>query len=203
MIEGGKKIWLGNKGITLYETKGASFFAEDSINSKKLAVYALLETLRGVEEKLGINLKPYTFSTSREHYALIKNLLAIQCNKEGEKINIYDDSGRWLMVDDSLGEGGELENEGREALTTNKKMQRWWNDNKKQNFEVTPTFILQGFQALTESQKNLPIVLTKLEQQIESHLALIKEYRKENVSWRKEVKRKYKSDAEQKKITDF
>ena len=210
IMQNNRKIWLGNRGLVVYEPKGASFFAEDSINSKKLAVYTLLETLREVEEKLGINLQPYTFTTSREHYALIKNILAIQCNKEGEKVHIYDGSGRWLMIDNSLGEGGELENEGRDALPTNKKMQKWWNDHKKHNFEVTPEFVLNGLNQTNEAvhsliiqQQSLPVVIGKLEQQISSHLALIQEYRKENIAWRRATKKKYRKHQEQTSLDKF
>lgn len=150
IIINNKKTWLGNKGIVIYDS--SSFFAENSIESKKLAVSSLLETLRELEEKLNLDLKPYTFTTNREHFALIKNLLAIQCNREGEKIKVYDKGEKWLVVDDSLGEGGELENEGKKALILNKQMQGWWNDNKDHKFQVTPSFVLNTMNGIQQNQ---------------------------------------------------
>ena len=83
-----KKIWLGQKHVIIYESK--SFFAINAIESRKFAIYELLETLRELEKFLGIELKDFEFTVCREHYSLVKNILAIQCNKAGEKINVFN-----------------------------------------------------------------------------------------------------------------
>ncbi|MFP4457173.1 MAG: hypothetical protein ACLFPS_05880 [Clostridia bacterium] len=148
-----KKVWLGKKHIIIYEPN--SFYSENSINSKKFAVMKLLETLRELEIKLNINLKPYTFTTAREHYGYIKNDLAIQCNKKGEKIKIYDEEGtNWLWIDDSLSIG-ELEvGNHKKSVVISKKVQDWYNEMKETKFDVTPKFILNGFNTLTKNQLN-------------------------------------------------
>ncbi|GAI07020.1 unnamed protein product, partial [marine sediment metagenome] len=74
-----KKIWLGKESITIYEPN--SYYGINAIESRKHAVFNLLETLEHIERTLKINLRPYTFTPAREHFALIKNDLANQCNK--------------------------------------------------------------------------------------------------------------------------
>ena len=137
-----KKVWLGNKTITIFET--GSFYAKNSIDSRKYAVISLIETLKKIERKLNINLHPYMFRPSREHFGLIKNDLAIQCNRNKEKIHIRDDIEEWLLIDDSEGLG-ELETIGSKALTRNIQVQNWWNDLKKHNFELTSSKTLEMF----------------------------------------------------------
>jgi len=56
---------------------------------------------------------------------------------------------------------------------------------------------------LLEQQKSVPQVLNKLEQQIESHLKLIQEYRKENIKWRKDKQKEIRKNINQSRLTDF
>ena len=92
---------------------------------------------------------PYKFTTLREHYALIKNELARQYNDKGEKLYIRDDGKCWMWIDYSKGEH-ELESN---EVILNKKIQEWYNDQKKYNFEVTPTFILSNLNSLIEDRR--------------------------------------------------
>jgi DNA-binding IscR family transcriptional regulator len=157
-----KKVWLGKNRIIIFENK--SFYSNNAINSKKLAVFSLLEVLRALESKLSINLRPYAFSLSREHYGLIKNELARQCNKKGEKIHIRDDiDGEWLWIDDS---------ESLNELETNKVgnnlgVQNWWNDMKKNKFQVTPSYTLNSINQVTQNQMMFA-------QNFETHVEAIK-----------------------------
>lgn len=45
-----------------------------------------------------------------------------------------------------------MENIGKGAFKTNPKMQKWWNEHKKHNFEVTPTFVMNTMQGIQENQ---------------------------------------------------
>jgi hypothetical protein len=130
-----KKIWLTKKGMTIYETK--DFFANNSFSSKGKAVYELDRLIKKIGRKLEIDLTPYKFTTLREHFALIKNELARQYNNKKEKLYIKDDGGIWMWIDHSEGEH-ELESN---EVILNKKIQDWYNDQKKTNFEVTPSFV--------------------------------------------------------------
>jgi len=137
-----KKIWLGQNTITLYESN--SYYGYNAIESRKYAIVSLLEDLERLEKLLKINLGEYIFHPCREHYALIKNDLARQCNRNGEKINISDNNGEWLWIDKSDGIG-ELETGNHNALVNNIGVQRWWNDMKDTKFEWTPKVIGSNF----------------------------------------------------------
>lgn len=164
-----KKIWLGQYTITIYEPH--SFYGRNAIESKKYAVISLLEVLGLLEQKLGINLKPYLFKPAREHYGIIKNDLAQQCNRKGEKLHIHDNlEGEWLWIDDSL-QLGELETGGTKALVRNIQVQNWWNDMKKHNFEVTPSFLLESMNQVTQNQ----MMFAK---NIEQHMNILNEMSK-------------------------
>ncbi len=150
----GRKIWLCNDHLRIFDTKKASYYGETAKESKQKANLELFRIITCLENKLGFLLKPFKFSIQKEHYALIRNDLAIDHNQKGVIMQIRDDRGDvWLLVDDSLGEGGELENIGKKAYKTNIPMQKWWNDNKKHGFEVTPTFVLEQFSKLIEDRK--------------------------------------------------
>ena len=151
----GKKIWLGKETIVIYETK--SFYGKNAIQSRKYAVFELLSTLDKLSKELGISIgKPY-FKPTREHYGMIKNELARQCNKKGEKIIIRDDlDGEWLWIDDSEGMLGELETGGKgftkDRAGLNLDVQNWYNDHKRHNFKVTPSFILETINGVVQNQ---------------------------------------------------
>jgi hypothetical protein len=161
---GKKKVWLGQKTITLYEPN--SFYGSNAIESRKYAVYTLLEDLKKLERLLHIKLGKYIVSPAREHFALIKNDLAKQVNKEGEKIVVRDYNGDWLWVDASDGIG-ELETGNHNALVNNVGVQKWWNDMKETKFEVTPKFILNSINQVTQNQM-------MFNQNFESHVEAIK-----------------------------
>jgi len=138
IIFNGKKIWLTKTGLIIYEPN--SFFAISSYTSKGMAVWELNKTIKALGRALRISLEGYRFATSREHYGMIKNELARQYNNKGEKLYIVDDEGKWMCIDFSHGIH-ELETN---KPDTSRGVQNWYNDMKKTNFEVTPTFVLEG-----------------------------------------------------------
>lgn len=149
IIINNKKLWIGKENIIVYEHK--SFYGDNSIESRKYAVIELIEALEGLERALQVKLRPYVFQPKREHYGLIKNELARQCNRNKEKIIIRDNlEGEWLWIDDS-DSLGELETGGNKALVRNVQVQKWFNDMKKHNFEVTPSFTLNAINQLTNN----------------------------------------------------
>lgn len=143
------KVWFGKKHLIIFELE--SFFAINSIESRKLAIFKLLSILDRIEKKIDLSLKPYEFTPRREHYALIKNNLAIQCNKEGTKIRVSDKKGLWFVVDNSYNLD-EAETLGKEeaALKDNLGVQRYFNEHKETGFNVTPKFILTSFAQSSE-----------------------------------------------------
>jgi len=139
IIFNGKKIWLTKTGLVIYEPQ--SFFSQSSLTSKGMAVWELDKTIKKLGRKLKINLTPYQFTTSREHYGMIKNELARQYNDKKEKLFIKDNEGIWLWIDDS--------HSLKELETNNTKnsrgVQNWWNKKKKNEFRVDDDYIQDGF----------------------------------------------------------
>jgi hypothetical protein len=97
---------------------------------------------------------------------------------------IKDDlEGEWLWIDFS-DEIDELETKN---IVRSKQVQDWWNDNKKHNFKVTPSFLMETL-AIQQNHLN------QFSKQIESHLALIKQWKMSNEQWRKSEVKKIKSN---------
>jgi hypothetical protein len=178
-----KKVWLGKNSITIYETK--SFYGKNAIESRKYAVFELQETIRELKRKLGIDFK-YFFKPVREHFGMIKNELARQCNENGDKIIVRDTlDGEWLWIDDSTGMMGELETGGKgftkDRAAQNMEVQNWYNDMKRTNFKVTPTFLMESINGVTQNQ-------IMFDKNYQSHLKVIKKLGNAVDELRKEIK---------------
>mgnify|MGYP001567928902 CR=1 FL=1 len=209
----GRKVWLCNNHIRIFDKKEASYYGKTAKESKYMALNEVKSLVGTLERKLGVFLNPVDISFNKEHYALIKNDLAIEENRKGNIIRISDESGEWLLIDDSLEKGGELENIGKSAYKTNIPMQKWWNNKKEHDFKITDDFILNRFNDTNNSinqlitlQEDLPKNMQLLAQQIESHLKLIQDYRKENIAWRKSKEKEIKEELKlghQSKLNDF
>ena len=78
-----RKIWLGAKGMTIYEP--LDFMGRSSFEAKGKAVFEMDRLIKDLLKELGQKLKPYMFTTSREHYGILKNELARQYNDKKEK----------------------------------------------------------------------------------------------------------------------
>ena len=140
-----RKIWLGNKNIIIYEPE--SFLSSDSLLSKQMAIYKLLSLLRGLESKLGVSLKSpdgYLFQVRRQHYSLIKNILAIQCNKQGNRIQVVNENGMWFLIDNSYNLDEAETVHPNSAMIDNLGIQKYFNSHKETGFKVTPEFILES-----------------------------------------------------------
>jgi hypothetical protein len=149
----GRKVWLCNDKLRIYDIKSKSYYGETAVQANTQAGAEFFNVIDAIEHKLEITLRPLQFKVCKEHYALIKNALAIDHNRRGEILRISDDNGEWLLIDDSLGEGGELETQGKKSLVTNVQLQRWWNEQKETKFEVTPKFILNSFDTLIKDRQ--------------------------------------------------
>lgn len=151
----GRKVWLCNKHLRIFDKEKSSYYGKDAIEARKNSYLQAFRIVRTLEKKLGLRLNPNKIKFKKEHYALVRNDLAIDQNQKGIIWRIKDENGEeWLLIDDSLGEGGELENVGKSAFNVNPKMQKWWNSHKETDFKVTPTFILENMDKLIKSQTN-------------------------------------------------
>lgn len=142
----GRKVWLCNDHLRIFDTEKASYYGDDAKEGRKNSKFQAMRIIFSLEKKLGIQLNPNKIKFKKEHFALIKNDLAINQNQKGIIWRISDESGEWLLIDDSLGEGGELENTGKKAFKTNPKLQEYWNSMKEDGFKTTdPKNIKQRF----------------------------------------------------------
>jgi len=130
---------------------------------------------------------------------MIKNELAKQYNDKGEKLYVVDDKGIWMWIDFSHSIN---ELETNEPIIS-RKVQNWYNDMKKTNFEVTPSFLLESINQVTQNQ-------TMFAENMASHINAIKILGKEVKGLSKEIRglRKKNQDLKlelknQKKIDDF
>jgi len=176
-----RKIWLTKKGLTIYEP--IDFFGKSSWEVKGSAVFNMDRVVKGLIAELGQKMRRYKFTTSREHYGMIKNELARQYNDKKEKMNIRGEDGTiWLWIDDSKALG---ELETADPLNS-RGVQTFWNSQKKHKFKVDADFVLLGFeqqtQAITANAKNLSNYAEHLKAHVQSVKDLgagVKEYNKE------------------------
>lgn len=99
------KVWLNNSSVNVYFPKWKSYFTDNSEESYNYALYDFRELVKGLESFFNCSFKikgNYVFKVSRQHYALVKNSLAKQYNKTGEKLLVYDSNGLWFVIDNSL-----------------------------------------------------------------------------------------------------
>jgi DNA-binding Lrp family transcriptional regulator len=162
-----KKVWLGNKNIIIFDSN--SYMGKNAVESRKYAVFRLITILEAIERELNINLKSnegYIFKPSRQHYSIIKNDLAIQCNQNNEKINIKYHGETWFIVDNSynLDECEHIHKET--ALLDNLGIQKYFNSHKETDFKVTPEFILNTMKGIQSNQ----LIFAK---NMESHILAI------------------------------
>jgi len=162
----GRKVWLCKNHLRIFDKKDTSYYGQTAKESRYMALNEIKTIVGALNSKLGLYLKPIDIKFRKEHYALIKNDLAIEENKRGNIIRISDEYGEWLLIDDSLEQGGELENVGKSAYRTNIHMQRWWNIKKKYNFEVTDEFLMDRFNKFDERDKKFMEIIEKLEARI-------------------------------------
>ena len=165
-----RKIWLGKKNIIIYDLK--SYFGHNSVETKKYAFMELLAILDALQAKLDISLQRdelYTITVAKQHYSLVKNNLAIQCRKDGTKIDIRDKDGQWFIIDNSynLDEAETVHKET--ALIDNMGVQKYFNEHKETKFQVTPKFLLETIGGLAKSQQTMVNTMNDYAKHIKSH----------------------------------
>lgn len=179
-----RKIWLTRKGMVIYEAM--DFMGESSFKVKGVAVFEMDKLIKKLLKKVRVGFVPYVFTTSREHYGIIKNELARQYNDKKQKMHIRGEDGSvWMWIDDSHSLG-ELENN--EPLV-NRQVQNFWNDHKKTKFEVTPTKILKKFKDHDQIINKSMEVLEDYSEQIALHLHVEKEQLKTQLETQKLLKK--------------
>jgi len=181
----GRKIWLTDNSIIIYEK--ASYFGDNAEEAKNYAIYEFRELLASLERYLEVNLKingNYLFRISRQHYALIKNTLAKQYDKEGKKLEVYNDTGLWFVIDNSFNLH-EAETQGKRAVQANEKVKTFFNEVEELE-GYSPKMVLS---AVAQNTKNLDYhaenmrthvgAVKKLASAVDELTAIMKELKKE------------------------
>ena len=99
----GRKIWLTNKSVIIYETK--SFYADSAKKSKNYAIDSCISLIHSLEGLLNTSFKinsKYLFKVDKAHYARIKCDMAKHYRKDGKKLYVSDHRGFWLWADYSF-----------------------------------------------------------------------------------------------------
>jgi hypothetical protein len=140
----GRKTWLTNRSIVIYDT--GSYFAEKAIEAKSEAVQSFLSIVKKLERLLHVELtvgSDYKFKVSRQHYALMKNALAKQYNSEGQILEVRSegDNSLWFLIDNSFNLNEAETVHPDTAMPDNQKIQNFFNGVK--NTSITPEFILE------------------------------------------------------------
>ena len=192
----GRKVWLCNNHLRIFDKEKSSYYGDDAKESRKNSKLQAMRIVHSLQNKLGIKLNPNEIKFRKEHYALIKNDLAIDQNQKGILWRIKDENNEeWLLIDDSLEQGGELENVGKSAYKTNIPMQKWWNEHKETKFKVTPALVLNGFKVLTENQQKQSESISEFAVALNKHIpayegmtSLVGELKEEIKSLKEEIK---------------
>lgn len=149
----GRKVWLTNKSIVIYDT--GSYFAERAVEAKSTAIYKFFSIVKGIERLLHVEFavdQNYKFKVSRQHYALVRNALAKQYTEEGQKLEVRTDKGLWFIIDNSFNLNEAETIHPKTAMTDNVKVQDFFNSLKAQPNGVTIDALLELSSTIQENQ---------------------------------------------------
>lgn len=196
------KIWLDKSKLTIFMKQ---YIGKTPLDAFSSFLSDLESIIIKTEQILGLKLhegKSLIFKISRNHYALVKNQLAEEYNKKGKKLFVYDDRNELrLLIDDSLSLSEFEAVHSKKAYEDSGKIQIHFKDlienNPPTNSELSQHImtLTNAIQETVDERKAVRDDLLLLAEQIKSHLALIQEYREENIKYRKDLEKKYKNET--------
>lgn len=203
----GNTIRLYKNSIEVYS--GQSFYGKTANESEKKSLEYWNSFLVRLEHDLKVILvKPRARNIRivNQHYARGDSEICNNAIKNRERIWIYaeEDGKLAFITDDSFGFREDETVHPKTAKIDRKAIDKHINDwrlnNPPTNSQIAKNQaeIGQDLKFLSNSmvyaQKELPLVLNMLKEQISSHLKLIEEYRKENKKWRIYKERSYRKE---------
>lgn len=165
LIFQGRKVWLTDKSIIIYEPE--SFIADLAKDSHSKALNHFMKLLQGLERHLRANFEIHRsrFKVSRQHYALVKNALAKQYDQEGKKLEcFYPGEGLWFLIDNSFNLHEAETVHPKSAVPDNKKVQDFFNGIKAME-GFTPQFVVNS---LASQAQNIDQYAIHLKAHVES-----------------------------------
>ncbi len=195
------------------------YFGDNPYSLFNQAKDDVLEAIRFMEEKFRFKFLAEGnehLTVITDHFVNIQDALSKHCKKTNNRFLIKTPEGYSLWVDFSEPFGTETDNPEVMRLYLKDVKDRithptlpvaseiWQLASQNTQNQAKNT---NAINVILQHQRQLPSVLNKLEQQIQSHLALIKEYRKENITWRKEkikeIKKEVRKENSQKSLKEF
>ncbi len=128
----GRKIQLTDRKVLVFEP--ASYMADTAKDSHSYAIIEFLELVKSLERYVGasfISAGRYRFKVARQHYALVKNALAKQYDKEKKKLHCYTADGLWFEIDNSFNLHEAETLHPKTAVDDNEKVQDFFNGIKE------------------------------------------------------------------------
>ena len=147
-----KVIQLTNKSIII-QTK-ESFLGDTAKESQNYAIADLICLIKALEGYMKADFSfngKYRFKVSRQHYSLVKNALAKQYDREGKKLQVYNDSGLWFLIDNSFNLHEAETVHQKTAVSDNGKVQTFFNGIKDLE-GYTPAFVTNTMQGIQQNQ---------------------------------------------------
>lgn len=172
IIVEGKKVWLTNKSIIIYDR--SSYFADLALDAKNAALATHHSIIKHVERLLHTDFmigSDYKFKVSRQHYALMQNALAQQYGNEGEKLEIRTGKGLWFLIDNSYNLHEAETVHPSTAMSDNRKVQDFFNGVKATG--ITPETLLELQNRVTENQMSITENQTMFAANMASHIAAV------------------------------
>lgn len=228
-LQGSNTIFLDGNTIRLYKNSieiysGQSFYGKEVNEVERKSLDYWERFIVRLEHDLKVQLRKNrarNIKIVNQHWARGNSEINDNARQYRERVWVYaeEDGKLAFITDDSF---GFREDETLHPITAkpdrkaiDKQVNDWRLRNPPTNSELARmgVDIGQGLKILmgivsqeVEMVKGLPNVLNRLEQQITSHLALIKEYRQENKTWRKSLTKEIKNElkfGKQTKLGDF
>lgn len=198
----GTSVWFSSKSIIVHLSK--DIIADTPDESYSYAIYEFEKIIKRIESLFKVSLKinkRYQFKVGNSHYAILRNWLAKQYNKEKKKLYVFDHEGCWLICDFSEGQD-ELEGIGKKAKENTTIVQDFFNDLKRT--ELKPSQILQMIGRTDKNINNLTEKLNFYAENNISHVQLLKDL---NIAVNRLSKavgvKRYKRSIKQRTIGEF
>lgn len=198
-------LFIDSNTVRLYKNSieiysGQSFYGKTTNESEKKGFSYWLHFFARLEHDLSITILKQRARNIKEvnhHYARGDSEIADNSTQNKERIWVYaeEDGKLAFITDDSF---GFREDECVHPITAkpdrkaiDRQVNDWRLNNPPTNSEIAlnQSEMAQELKILADNmvyaQKELPVVLNNLKEQISNHLKLIQEYRQENINWRK------------------
>ncbi len=220
LLEKSNTLFIDGNTIRLYKNSieiysGQSFFGKTENKSERKSLDYFQRFITRLEHDLKVILiKPRARNIRivNQHYARGDSELSESAIENKKRIWIYaeEDGKLAFITDDSFGfkedETVHPKTAKKDRGAVDKQVNDWRINNPPTNSELACFVAETTLQSkkVIETVSGLPETIKALENQIKSHLALINEYRKENINWRenkvKEIREELKEETKKKRF---